>query len=84
MPRYFPGVWRERRGRGESLSRGRGSRGQKYGPGLWPLQTFSRQEFAVLTETGSTADGDGFESYAGPLPAWLMQKFRGSASNSLL
>jgi hypothetical protein len=56
----FPGLWRKRRGRGESLSREIQSSRQKSRRGLWPGQTFSRQEFAVVTETGSTVDGDGF------------------------
>ena len=32
---------------------------QKRGRGLWPLQTFSRQEVLVLTETGLTLARDG-------------------------
>jgi hypothetical protein len=58
----FPGLWRERRGRGESLSPGIRSCRQKSWRGLWPRQTFSRRELAVPTETGSTLDRDGFES----------------------
>ena len=30
-------------------------------PSLWPCQTVSRQEFVVPTESGSTADRDGFD-----------------------
>jgi hypothetical protein len=58
----FPGLWRERGGRGESLPRGIRSCRQKSRPGLCPRQTLSRQELAAPTETGSTLDRDGFES----------------------
>jgi hypothetical protein len=49
-----------RRARGESLSREIRSCRQQSRSGLCPRQTFSRQELAGLTETGSTADRDGF------------------------
>ena len=56
----FPGLWRGRRGTSESLAREIGGPRQKLRPGLWHRKTFSRREFAVLTETGSTVDRDGF------------------------
>jgi hypothetical protein len=47
-----------------SLSPGIGWCRQKTPPRLCPRQKFSRQEFPVLTETGSNFDGDWFESDA--------------------
>jgi hypothetical protein len=44
--------WRGRRGGGQSLSRGMGNGRRKSQPGLC-----LRQEFAALTETGSSLDG---------------------------
>jgi hypothetical protein len=43
---------------------------QKRDRGLWPLQTFSRQEVLVLTETGSTLarTGSNAETLARPRP----------------
>jgi hypothetical protein len=43
----FPGLWRRRRGRSKSLSRGIGSRGAKSRPGLCPCGTVSRLELAA-------------------------------------
>jgi hypothetical protein len=39
-----------------------GNRGQKSEAGLWPRQSFSRQELAAPPETGSTLDRDGLAS----------------------
>jgi hypothetical protein len=58
----LPRLWRGRRGGGQSLSRGMGNVRRKSQPGLCLRETVSRQEFAALTETGSTLDGDWFES----------------------
>jgi hypothetical protein len=59
----FPGLWRERRGRGESLRGGIASRGQKSRSGLWPRQTLSRQELAASAR-------DGFESRQRRVRVW--------------